>query len=430
MRIWFRKICRSLMMLTIALSICLVGCTPQKYPDPDYSYATHKDSDEEDYKTILADLNLVANGNPAIALKVSSYYHMNDEVDLTETPNFGYDLRSCNISNLDLNLIDLNKISFDSNTIWPEILPTNFSPDEVLEYNKNPGLGIRDLHERGIDGSGIGIAIIDQGLFTNHEQYRDNLMLYEEIHCSDTFAQMHGSAVASIAVGKDIGVAPGATLYYIASTLGHRGNSELTFDASIVADCIYRVIEINQVLPESNKIRVISISRGYEKNSEGYKELRQAIKLAEQEGIFVLTTSTSDYYNFNLYGIERDIYSDPDILDSYCLPAWTPIDNYSKLESIRNLYLVPSGTRTYASCSGYNEYEFSYTGGLSWAVPWFAGFYALCCQVRPELTPHQFISAIERASQPAVFEYDGMTYHIGKIVDPVATINLLVSFEC
>lgn len=77
-------------------------------------------------------------------------------------------------------------------------------PDEILDFNKNPSLVIRAFHEQGITGTGIGLAIIDQALLQRHEQYEDKLMLYERIHCIDGAAQMHGAAVASIAVGKDI----------------------------------------------------------------------------------------------------------------------------------------------------------------------------------------------------------------------------------
>ena len=147
-------------------------------------------------------------------------------------------------------------------------------------------------------------------------------MLYEKIHCSEPFSQMHGAAVASIAVGKNVGVAPGAKLYYIASTYGHNLSSGGEFDASIIADCIYRVIEINKLLPAESKIRVISISRGYNKNDLGYEEIRQAIEDADREGIFVVTTTTYDYYGFILYGAERNYYDDPDLPEVYHLQAW------------------------------------------------------------------------------------------------------------
>ncbi len=54
-------------------------------------------------------------------------------------------------------------------------------------------------------------------LLVDHQEYRDRIRLYEEINIDKgTPAQMHGAAVASIAVGKTVGVAPEADLYYIA----------------------------------------------------------------------------------------------------------------------------------------------------------------------------------------------------------------------
>ena len=137
----------------------------------------------------------------------------------------------------------------------------------------------------------MGIAIIDQPLLTGHEQYKDNLMRYERIHCRGEEAAMHGPAVASLAVGKDTGVAPGAKLYYIATTHGHNGDNGYQFDASILADCIDRVVEINQELPDGEKIRVISVSKGFGEQDEGYDRMMEAIAHAEKNGSFVLTTS-------------------------------------------------------------------------------------------------------------------------------------------
>ena len=39
-----------------------------------------------------------------------------------------------------------------------------FDPAKLLEEGKNPGLGIHELHEEGIDGENVGIAVFDQPL--------------------------------------------------------------------------------------------------------------------------------------------------------------------------------------------------------------------------------------------------------------------------
>jgi len=124
-----------------------------------------------------------------------------------------------------------------------------------MDLGKDPGLGIRSLHAQGITGRGVGIAIIDQTLLVDHQEYADQLRLYEEINAYSD-AELHGAAIASIAVGKKVGVAPEADLYYIATSFGSN-------DFTYLARCIQRIVEVNDQLPPENKIRVISISVGW-----------------------------------------------------------------------------------------------------------------------------------------------------------------------
>ena len=90
---------------------------------------------------------------------------------LPEESDFGYDLRSTDLSDCDLSG-EYNKLlqaTFDSKTIWPDKLPDSFIPEEIMEQYKNPGLNLRSLHEKGITGKGVGIAIIDQPLLMHFE---------------------------------------------------------------------------------------------------------------------------------------------------------------------------------------------------------------------------------------------------------------------
>jgi hypothetical protein len=86
--------------------------------------------------------------------------------DSTSSDAFQIDLRGRDLSALDLTgrSNDLSYSIFDSKTVWPATLSPDFSPSDILEIGKNPGLGIRSLHDRGITGRGIGVAIIDQPL--------------------------------------------------------------------------------------------------------------------------------------------------------------------------------------------------------------------------------------------------------------------------
>ena len=66
---------------------------------------------------------------------------------------------------------------------------------------------------------------------------------------------MHGPAVASLAVGRTIGVAPEADLYYIAAMTGRRGLFGWTYNFHDYAQGVRRVLEINDQLPADRKIR-------------------------------------------------------------------------------------------------------------------------------------------------------------------------------
>ncbi len=117
-------------------------------------------------------------------------------------------------------LDDLLHAIFDSKTQWPASnqMPADFDWQAIMETGKNPGLGIRSLHEAGITGRGVNIAIIDQPLIIDHIEYADRIRLYEEINVvPGTPSQMHGPGVTSIAVGRTAGVAPHANVYYIAA---------------------------------------------------------------------------------------------------------------------------------------------------------------------------------------------------------------------
>lgn len=397
---------------------------------PDYSDHAEKYPDEDKYITWLADLSLLAQGQPALTRKVPAADWSWMEWDGKKEDIWGYDLRSSDVSGKDLSgILNGNDISFNSDTVWPSAkkLPQGFDPDAILELSKDPGLGVRDLHAQGITGEGVGIAILDQSLFSDHEQYRDNLMLYESIHATDSGeGDMHGSAVASIAVGKDIGVAPGAKLYFIDSDFGHRTENGFEDAADVIADGIYRVLEINRALPEGEKIRVISISKGVMADTPGIAPLISAIDAAKKENVLVLTTSTNLFYPFSFGGMCRDGLSDPNDPQSYRAAPWVLKAKPDQLTVAEDEVLVPMGGRTYAACTGESDYEWGYEGGMSWAVPWMAGFYALCCQADPDCTPERFFEAVQSTATLEMHRgIDGPGPFYGRVIDPAAAVEAL-----
>ena len=338
---------------------------------------------------------------------------------------FQVDLRSYDLTSLDLTgrLEDLLHSDFDSKTNWPAKLPSGFAPEKLMELGKNPGLNVRELHKRGIDGRGVGLAMIDQGLLVSHIEYRDRLKMYEELHCIDETASMHGPAVASIAVGKNVGVAPGADLYYIAET--HADTFDLDF--TWTAKAIDRLLQVNEALPEGKKIRAISVSAGWTPERKGYKEVNNSVERAKKAGVFVISTVLQENYRLGFHGLGRRPFDDPDSRASYGPGIWwrEAFFNGEYSEPGTELLMVPMDSRCTAGPTGDSDYMFSAIGGWSWSVPYIAGLYALACQAEPDITPERFWAAALETGDTNSIEKDGGKYVLGKIANPVRLIESL-----
>jgi glycosyltransferase involved in cell wall biosynthesis len=351
------------------------------------------------------------------------------EYDPNSNESWQVDVRSTDLSSLDLHdrLPDLINADFDSVTKWPNKLPEGFDPVKIMELGKDPGLDIRKLHKQGITGKEVSIAIIDQTLLINHKEYVDRVKLYEEINIPrKQEAQMHGPAVASIAVGETVGVAPEAALYYIAETHGTFKKDGFDWDFTYLAQSIDRILEINKDLPNDKKIRVISISVGWSPDRKGYKEVIEAVDRAKKEGIFVVSSSLEETYGFRFHGLGRDSINNPNDFNQYKPGSWWSDSYFSgDFDSNKEMLLVPMDSRCTASPTGENDYVFYSQGGWSWSIPYIAGLYALSCQVDPSITPEIFWKKALDTGTIIDIKKNEKTYKFGKIVDPIKLINSL-----
>jgi hypothetical protein len=383
---------------------------------PDLEIARHPDAIDFSYKNLRH-------------LTIPKY-------DPNITSPFQIDYRSMDLTKLDLSKskADLLYADFDSQTIWPpaDQMPTGFDWQKIMEMGKNPGLGVQELHKKGITGKGIGIAIIDQPLLVDHIEYKDQLRIYEEtedrikmVAKGDTQASLHGTAVASIAVGRTVGVAPDADLYFIA--FGDCGGNPATltdFDFSCDAKDIQRVIEINKSLPADRKIRAISLQFGWRSESKGYQEITTAVEQAKAAGIFVISTYMLDTYGFQFNGLGRDPLAGPDEFKSYQPGLLWSKDFYAG-QALQRQLLIPMDARTTASPTGTEDYAHYVSGGLSWAVPYLAGMYALAIQVKPDVTPEEFWKLALETGKTTQIQHDGKSYSLGIILDPQALMAAL-----
>lgn len=361
------------------------------------------------------------------------------------------DLRDLDLSQMDLRNISievLKKADFNTATKWPEQdrLPIGFNPEKVIDIAKDSGLGIQKLHKKGIDGRGIKVAIIDQSLssekgeFMPHQEFADNLVDYKTYgDARFEGMSMHGPAVASLFVGKTCGIAPGAQLFYRATPSGYDENGKRNFNEE--ADALFDIIELNKTLALKDKIRIVSCSTGYmeDEPEPGLERWINAIKIAEEEGIIVSDVGDRtgvdyigggasedkeniDNYNLALFlaetedkelnklisekdveGILKRLRSTRDnlgdISDSDLREKIT--ERLSKIEEGKENDLgmiVPSDYRTMASKTGSTEYMYNGKGGMSWAVPYLSGIFALVLQVNPDLKKEEIADIINRTA--------------------------------
>lgn len=361
-----------------------------------------------------------------------SGFHVYTELpafDPTSMEPFQVDLRSSDLTELDLSKSGDNLLyaSFDSRTQWPtsDKMPPDFDWQPIMETGKDPGLGMRALHAEGITGKGVGIAIIDGTLLVDHIEYLNQIRVYEEPEPIDRgmYARMHGPAVASIAVGKSVGVAPEADLYYIAV------DSCFGFDADFActARSVRRIIEINSGLPADRKIRVLSMSVGWGPQSKGYEEFAVALNEAQAAGIFVISSTLAQTDGWRFIGLGRNSsLADPNNFQSY-EPAMPWLDYFYQNRFPANTLWVPMDSRTAASPTGISDYAFYREGGISWSIPYLAGMYALAVQVKPDITPEQFWETALQTGRTIQLQHDGKDYELGVILDPRALIEEIKS---
>lgn len=313
----------------------------------------------------------------------------------------------------DKDVIDF--IRFNTRTLWPKVMPEGLNPQVFLENGKNPGLGIRELHKQGVDGNGISIGIIDLTLYTEHNSYLKNLKYYEDISKGNLTHHMHGPAVASLAAGKDNGVAPGANLFFIEVKWEDEQGEEGATTYRYYAQAMEKLLDLNKTLPKEQRIRVISIS-AYPSPDHGvndYDLYAKALERAKAEGVFVIAVSSEEDYGFRFAGLARDPFANPDDFQSFNaieMTAWDKPD----------CVFFPMDSRTTASYEGKDDYTFFRRGGASWVPPYIAGLYAMAAQVEPDVTPEQFWDSLVKT---AVKQMDSGVNKEILIANPIGLIS-------
>lgn len=293
----------------------------------------------------------------------------------------------CDLSNYDLTQLDLEHLrtlTFNNSTKWPSKnkMPKDFEPDKIIKDGKDPMLGIKKIHQKGILGQGVTVACIDALPNINHEEIKKqtieiiNLGNIQKTH-------FHGECVLANLCGKTIGVAPEVTVLHYAQNINANAG---TNKAQIII-----LKDILQRLQNKEKIKIVNISGpifhnvDYEEKSKDKKELYSIISKIETFGCKVLDSKefgknfTCGHYFFD---------DDKTNIDNLKPASWVEPENNFHLRD--KLMFVCGGKcvpQTYAN----EGYKFEQIDCYSWSIPQCTGLFALCLQVNPNLTFDEFV---------------------------------------
>lgn len=275
---------------------------------------------------------------------------------------------------------------------------------KLIEYGKDPGLGIRKLNEQGYTGRGVTVAYLDQPLLYGHKAYNNVDLVYEEIDYQDQTMEpsMHGPAVLSFLAGEEIGIAKNSKVYFMA-------HPSWLADQITHAMGLRRLVTINNTLPKDQKIRLVGVSDTVDLREKNPKEYEKAIKELEASGIMYFDVNT-----IPIIPLQIESFKDKADPNNYKPDAWWGNNELTGLG-------VPTTGRTVATGSQNNtqDYYFETRGGLSWAVPYITGVAALGLEIDPTLTKQQIIDYL---FDSAYKHKDGY-----KVINPEGFVKLVTS---
>lgn len=368
------------------------------------------------------------------------------EADRYNPQPFQVDLRSYDLTAADMagRLEDLARADFDMLTRWPYILPAGFEPKKIMELGKNPGLGIKTLHDRGITGSGIGVALICSPALTNHKEYADSLVYYNSGGSANVTATAEGCMAASVLCGKTTGVAPGIHLYCFTSGTAANAAGGTEEKTMFLVKALESIMQLNGLektgageaekdgtrqnaslkagLSKSLQIKIVCIASAGLDECFTDAEVGALLEELIKNGVFIVSTSLYDMYGgeMDFNGLGRGLMESPDDFSSY-LPGkvWeNRFYSFGRYSRAIKTILVPADGRTAASPTGENHYAYYSTSDKAGAVPYMAGLYALAAQVSPDLTPERFWNAAWETGEEVIVTRNSIQYGLKRVANP------------
>lgn len=286
----------------------------------------------------------------------------------------------------------------------PQKTADGFNPQkEIIEKYKEPAPGVRKVHEMGITGKGVNVAIIDGGL-TPHAEYNSQIKSITAFGYKDGIKpDSHAAAVTSQLAGKTCGSAPDANIQYYAAEMLPNSDPNQSNDKHLKA--LKDILEKNKKASDKDKIQVVSVSWGFRQDKADYPEVLKTIKELEDSGVAVFWPGQIGLGERNpdappneltiWEGVGRKYGKDPAKTDSVKPNYWSSPESLAETAEIiektgMKQIIIPCDNKTVASSIDGKSFDYYPNGGMSWGTPTIAGVYCLAKEANPNITPKEF----------------------------------------
>lgn len=281
----------------------------------------------------------------------------------------------------------IRKIPFSTRTKFPEKHPFHF--DRSIYH---VGDDIRKLHEEGIDGSGMNIAIIDFYFETIPNELKESLF-YLKKFTENSEVSFHGTTVACQLCGKNLGVAPKAKLWFYETGQGRN---------NIINDLIIALKDIYEKNKKGANIKVISISGSRHRENPEFQEVYQ--KLLNQ-GCYIIDSPLfgENFTSINVDANTGELY-------------YTDRQEQAMGSEIATKIAIKTGGKMTPLVTTENDYLYCGQASYSWSIPILAGYFVLALQVSPDLTYDEFL---DLARTTAKNENGIMVFNINGVIEEI-----------
>ena len=257
----------------------------------------------------------------------------------------------------------ISKVPWSTRTIFPKDHPFHFN-DSIYYVDDE----IKNLHEQGINGSGVNIAVIDFAFEIIPDELKECIVYHQ--NCKyDYEVHFHGTTVATQIAGKNLGVTPKANIYFY-GTRQKRDN--------IIIDDYDALCDIYEKNKCGANIKIVNISASRQRENEKFASIVN--KLLEQ-GCYVID---SPLFSEHFTCINKNPNTGKLYYSDWQEATMEDGKYNDKIAIITGGKMTPLVT---------TEHDYLYCGQAtySWAVPKLSGFFALALQIKPNLTYDEFV---------------------------------------